>query len=521
MMKAAYLSVPPATFNGDGHVDLLIGANQHASITGRSYAVFGGPGVGGSGDILLSSLNGANGFKLDGEVSNDASGSSVSAVGDINGDGHADLLIGAPYHTSSTGRSYVVFDGPGVGSSGDILLSSLNGANGFKLDGEANNDASGWAVSAAGDINGDGHADLLIGAPSHASNTGRSYVVFGGPGVGGSGNILLSDLNGTNGFKLDGENNGDLSGLSVTAVGDINDDGYADFIIGAPGYPMRNLRGRSYVIFGSPHVGDNKIIALGSLNGSNGFILDGENNNDQGVQANIISAAGDINNDGCADFLMGASSYPQGNATGRTYVVFGDAPPTLVQNRLSLALGQTITLNQTHLSAYDRNNLNNTIVFTPTNVTHGHFQLATQSGISLTNFTLPQLQSGVVQFVHDGSITAPSYFITVQSAGIAWTGPHPANISFAAPLTLVTNQLTLSNGQIVVLSSNNLQAVDPGVNNNSQIIFTVGNVQNGYFATVPSSNNPSKNLTAFTQAEIQSSAIEFISQAISTRRVIQ
>ena len=62
------------------------------------------------------------------------------------------------------GRSYVVFGGPGVGKTGALLLSSLNGSNGFKLDGENNNDYSGYSVSAAGDINGDGHADVVIGA---------------------------------------------------------------------------------------------------------------------------------------------------------------------------------------------------------------------------------------------------------------------------------------------------------------------------------------------------------------------
>ena len=171
--------------------------------------------------LPLASLNGQNGFKLDGEVSGDRSGWSVSTAGDINGDGYVDLLIGAYGHASSTGRSYVVFAGPGVGSSGDILLSSLNGANGFKLDGEASSDQSGYSVSAAGDINGDGYADLLIGAYGHASSTGRSYVMFGGPGVGGSGDILLSSLNGANGFKLDGEASYDESGVSVSAAGDI------------------------------------------------------------------------------------------------------------------------------------------------------------------------------------------------------------------------------------------------------------------------------------------------------------
>ena len=138
----------------------------------------------------------ANGFKLDGENNGDYSGQSRQRRR-----GHQwrwlcrfvdwGLWVSSG---SNKGRSYVVFGGPGVGKSGGLLLSSLNGANGFKLDGENNNDYSGWSVSAAGDINGDGYADLVIGAFGYPSGSakGRSYVVFGGPGVGKTGDLLLS-----------------------------------------------------------------------------------------------------------------------------------------------------------------------------------------------------------------------------------------------------------------------------------------------------------------------------------------
>ena len=326
--------------NGDGYNDVLIGAPNSGG-KGRSYVVFGDPGVGKTGTLLLSSLNGSNGFKLDGENNNDQSGYSVNAAGDINGDGYNDVLIGAP-NSGGKGRSYVVFGDPGVGKTGTLLLSSLNGSNGFKLDGENNNDQSGYSVSAAGDINGDGYNDALIGAPGYGNSgnpnrdgpwgIGRSYVVFGGPGVGVNGTLLLSSLNGSNGFKLDGENNNDQSGYSVSAAGDINGDGYNDVLIGAPGYgnpgnPNRDGPwwwwgiGRSYMVFGGPGVRVNGTLLLSSLNGNNGFKLDGENNGDQSGYS--VSAAGDINGDDYADVVIATYRNFSGSYIGLSYMVFG------------------------------------------------------------------------------------------------------------------------------------------------------------------------------------------------------
>ena len=164
--------------------------------------------------IHLADLNGQNGFKMDGEAGNDYSGYSVSTAGDVNGDGYVDLLIGAFGHADSIGCSYVIFGNPNLGNGGKISLSSLNGANGFKVDGEVGGDQSGISVRTAGDINGDTYIDLLIGANGHAGWKGRSYVIFGGLNIGNGGSISLSILNGVNGFKLDGENSWDNSGNS-------------------------------------------------------------------------------------------------------------------------------------------------------------------------------------------------------------------------------------------------------------------------------------------------------------------
>ncbi len=122
--------------------------------------------------------DGSNGFALNGVAAGNRSGSSVSNAGDINGDGIDDLIIGAPEPNSSgSGTSYVVFGGTEVGATGTLELSSLDGSNGFALNGVATGDRLGSSVSNAGDINGDGIDDLIIGAPDADPNNNSMVLL--------------------------------------------------------------------------------------------------------------------------------------------------------------------------------------------------------------------------------------------------------------------------------------------------------------------------------------------------------
>src|SRR5262245_44412717 len=173
-------------------------------------------------NIDLSSLDGTTGFKLSG-AAGDNSGISVASAGDVNGDGFADVIVGAwvaDPHGSASGASYVVF-GKASGFAANIDLPSLDGTSGFRLSGAAAADYTGFSAASAGDVNGDGFADLIVGASyadPHGSKSGASYVVFG-KASGFAANIDLSSLDGMTGFKLSGAAAGDKSGLSVASAG--------------------------------------------------------------------------------------------------------------------------------------------------------------------------------------------------------------------------------------------------------------------------------------------------------------
>ncbi len=302
--------------NGDGFDDILIGAIGALGSSGAGYVVFGSGGLGSGLD--LTSLDGTNGFQLNGAAAGDRTGIAVANTADLNGDGLPDFVIGA-YGAGPngplSGASYVVFGQTGAVSP-NVELSGLNGTDGFKLSGEAFMDFSGRSVSDAGDVNGDGFSDVIVGAYRASPNgkySGDAYVVFGGPS-GFASNIELSDLSGLDGFRIEGAAAYDKAGLSVAGGCDINGDGFDDLFIGA--------EGRVYVVFGKASgFEDTGSIDLGALLGSQGFTIN-TYSTDITYSEPHVACAGDVNGDGIDDLVIGdplGSDYH----SGTTYVVFG------------------------------------------------------------------------------------------------------------------------------------------------------------------------------------------------------
>jgi len=423
--------------NGDGFDDLIIGArfaDANGITAGQSYVVFGSnSGFGAS--FNLSALNGSNGFAINGIGVFDFSGSSVSSAGDVNGDGFDDLIIGArgadPNGINEAGQSYVVF-GSNSGFGADLDLSALNGSNGFAINGIAADDWSGYSVSSAGDVNGDGIDDLIIGAifaDPNGISSGQSYVVFGSnSGFGASFN--LSTLNGSNGFAINGIAEDDFSGWSVSSAGDINGDGFDDLIIGAVFATSNGISsGQSYVVFGS-NSGFGASVNLSALNGSNGFAINGIAGGEE--SGNSVSSAGDVNGDGFDDLIIGARfADPNGSRSGQSYVVFGKAstppnqPPAANPDSATTAQNTAVTLAASTLLANDTDAngdilgltgvsnpvngsvtfSNGNVIFTPsTNFTgNASFDYSISDGKSGTSSALVSVAVGGTQIGTSGS----------------------------------------------------------------------------------------------------------------------
>ena len=277
--------------NGDGFTDYLAGADGDDDValgSGEAY-LFYGPlthdiGAGRADAAVL------------GEAVVDGLGAAVASAGDVNGDGLDDILIGARSNDSNgiqAGRAYL-FYGPLVGTHGALEADAIISGDPFY--------ELGWSLASAGDVNGDGFDDILLGAWM-ADSVGRAFLYLGPL----SGQLSVADAEAAFTGVIFSEELGD-----AVASGDLNDDGVPDLILGAPRPPLNGEDpGRAYVFFGP---------VAGSLLATQAdVILQGQRDNDEFGTA---VAAGDVNGDGADDLIVGAHQLFR-DASGRAYVFYG------------------------------------------------------------------------------------------------------------------------------------------------------------------------------------------------------
>jgi len=298
--------------NGDGLFDMLVGADGADEV----YVVFGDGSIG--TEIDVTELDGTNGFTLSGA---DGLGESAHGAGDFNADGFDDIIVGAPSAIDSgAGQTYVIFGGQDFDANLDV---TELGDRGVTIEGTETFENSGETAIGGGDYNDDGVSDIIIGAPSN----NRVYVVFGGSSFSDTPFFALSDLleenggDGSAGFYAEGITATDDIGFSVGDIGDINADGIEDLAFSAIATGRFSAEpGQTYVVFGSEEFDAN--IDLSSLDGSNGFIFNGELADDEAGYD--VNGAGDVNGDGIYDLVVSAPSVFDGNArNGEVYVIFG------------------------------------------------------------------------------------------------------------------------------------------------------------------------------------------------------
>ncbi len=299
------LITPAGDINGDGYDDLLL-LSYNYNPRGVVYGVYGRAG-GFPATLDLSTLDGSNGFRAEGFDDVDNLGSCGGGIGDFNGDGIGDWMVGTNINQGQTGVVFVVF-GRNGGYGSTLDLSALDGSNGFKMLGESSSAWLGKTCDGLGDMNGDGLTDIALGAPNEnyfEGKYGATYVIFG-RATGWGATFDLADLDGSNGFRLDGEVAAQGIIMKVYGIGDLNGDGLAELSVSTE-FSLT----QAYVIYGRsdpyPAHWD-----LSGVSGSVGFIVLDRHPS--------LDRAGDVDGDGVNDLILGGSSL--GNDPS-AYVLYG------------------------------------------------------------------------------------------------------------------------------------------------------------------------------------------------------
>ncbi|MBK7952130.1 MAG: FG-GAP repeat protein [Deltaproteobacteria bacterium] len=316
--------------NGDGFDDVIVGATLYdlgETDEGAAFVFLGSPtGIGngnpGTAHAVLQGNQALAGF-----------GRSVAGAGDVNGDGYSDVVVGSYVYDAGQpdeGAAFV-FHGSATG----IASGGPTSANG-SMESDQASGFLGFGIASAGDVNGDGYGDLIVGAHGYDApevDEGAAFVLLGGPT--GIGNRNPTNAN----ARLEGQQAGALLGLSVASAGDFDADGYSDVIVGAPYYDyIFPDTGSAYLFYGS---------ASGIPNG------DAESTpsafaGDQSFSrfGYSVASAGDVNGDGYADVIIGASFQDNGQTDEGNAFLFHGSPTELSGGFFPTDANQRLESNQ-------------------------------------------------------------------------------------------------------------------------------------------------------------------------------
>lgn len=292
--QVGYAVATAGDVNGDGYADVVIGAPRdrlNAEPSGAAYLFYGSEG-GLADSPDWTAEDGQKGSLF---------GASISSAGDVDGDGFDDLIVGAPgYKTDVTyGAAFVYFGSTYPDTTAD-----------WSYVGQQKDAAFGVAVSAAGDVNGDGYDDVIVGAQHYSdtlTNEGAAFVFRGS----------VTGLESTPAWLFVCGEAGASCGASVATAGDINGDGYPDVVVGAPNYGADN-QGAVFVFYGS----DTGLSSLPDWS----FVAD-ESGAKFGISA---STAGDVDGDGVSELIVGAPYYGEDDE-GALFLFYGTRDLGLVE----------------------------------------------------------------------------------------------------------------------------------------------------------------------------------------------